>query len=119
MIEVIHRYQSEPFKYGKDCCQFVGDCVEAVTGKNPTKGFEYRNKREALRLIASYGSLLDLFVAHLGKPYDGHKDGDICIRLQPDGEYIAGVVYRNRMLVRTENGVTDWPLEYALAVWET
>jgi len=119
MIEVIHRYHAEPFRYGRDCCTFVGECVEAVTGRNPTADFHYSNRREAARLIASYGSLYALFLHHLGEPYDGHKDGDIAMRLQTNGEYIAGVVYRDRMIVRTETGVTDWPLDYAIAIWET
>ena len=119
MLDVIRKYDRTPFSYGLDCCQFVGDCLESITGNNPMNGFAYKNKREAYRIIKSYGSLEKAITATLGEPYDGIKDGDVCTISANDGTEAAGIVFNNRIIARVEDGVMDYPLERALRVWET
>ena len=116
IIDVIHKYQSLPFSYdGADCCQFVADCVEAVTGVNPAEDFHYKNETEANELIGCYGSLRELidstFIRVL-RPSDG------CITVcENAGRQVAGVVYRGRIIVRTETGITDFALGRGLGFW--
>jgi hypothetical protein len=117
--EVIDKYSAIPFSYGLDCCQFVGECVESVTGKNPATNFLYSGEAEAMALIQSYGSLDALVTSVFGKPYDGQKDGDITVHNQSDGTQIAGVVYRGRSIVRTKAGLMDWPIDSTIGVWKT
>jgi hypothetical protein len=121
---IIDKYAARPFGYGGvDCCQFVGECIEVFTGDNPATGFLYADEAGALAHIERYGSLEALVTAKLGEPYDERtvrvdiKNGDVVVFDQADGSQIAGVVYQGRGVVRTETGLTDWPLEGARAVW--
>ena len=119
MRAIIDKYAAMPFSYGADCCQFVGECVEAVTGTNPAAAFRYTDEASATELIASYGTLAGLVTAVYGQPYDGHKDGDITVHDQADGTQVAGVVYRGESIVRTKAGLMNWPLTWARGIWET
>ncbi len=120
MIEVINRYASLPLTYGDaDCCQFVAECVEAERGYNPMAGFTYADEDEGNAIIDQHGGLLQAILATLGQPYAGHKNGDVAL-CECQGVQMAGVIYNDRVLVRTaRGGVTDWPLTRAILVWET
>lgn len=119
MINVIHKYSSMPFTYGTaDCCRFVADCIEAVTGHQPMAALSYSTRAEAEALIASYGSLRDIMTALLGEPYAGAKDGDACM-IRVAGQDIAAVVYRGRCLLKTGLSVTDYPLWRAQLFWSS
>ena len=119
MIKVIQKYTGIPFSYGLDCCQFVGECVESITGKNPMDGFEYSNEAEAYEVIGKYGKLEDAMRATLGEPYDGYKDGDICLLEMKDGQQLAGVVFQGRVVVRAKRDLMDLPASAAKIVWCT
>jgi len=123
VLDIIKKYSSIPFEYGlTDCCRFVGECVEAVTGNNIAGRFGYSNEREAYDLIASYGSLENLMTAELGKGIQGAyepKDGDVALCKSTSGIELAAVVYRGVLLVLTKTGVMDWPLSRAYKVWVT
>ena len=80
--------------------------------------FPYRGEDGANQLIASYGSLENCIRAQFGEPYDGCKDGDVLLYDLADGQQIAGIVYKSRGVVRTKNGLMDWPLEGARFVWD-
>ena len=119
MREVIIKYVDRPFSYGDDCCTFVGECVESITGKNPMAAFHYRNKREAYSIIDQFGSLEDAITAVIGEPYDGCKDGDVCTLNANDGTEAAGIIYHDRVLARVQSGLMDYPLDRANRVWCT
>ena len=119
MRSVIDKYADLPFRYGQDCCQFVGECIEATTGKNPIAALAYFDEREAYAIIDMYGDMEGAMRHFLGKPYDGHKDGDACLIDNNGGRQAAAVIYRDRVVARVNNGLMDYPLDRALMVWCT
>jgi len=115
--EVIQKYDSLPFSYdGADCCRFVGEYIEAVTGENPASDFLYSTEGEAESHIARYGSLYGLFRHVLGEPDAGVTEPAVALT-ECQGREIAGVIYKGRLVVKTPKRVTDWPVERAKAVW--
>jgi hypothetical protein len=119
VFKVIREWADTPFSYGKDCCQFAGAVVEITAGYNPMTAFDYADEAEADAAIATYGTLQDAVTAHLGEPAPPpYKTGDVTLHVQkPSGEQIVGVVIDDRSVVRTKQGITDWPLERAVCVW--
>ena len=114
---VIDKWASIPFEYGADCCQFVGECVEAQTGNNPMAAFKYASQDEAYEIINGYGGLTNAITATMGDPVKEIREGYVCVADSPLGE-IAGVVYRGHMIVRTEHSITDWPITRAKHFWK-
>ena len=56
-------------------------------------------------------------LAKLGEPYDGHKDGDVCL-LEIRGLKLAGIIFNGRAVVRTEKtGLMDLPIDRAKLIW--
>lgn len=119
MMKIIQKYTGVPFSYGQDCCQFVGECVEAVTGRNPMNRYHYGSEGEALDIIAQYGDLCAAITANLGEPYDGFKDGDVCLVESESGEQIAGVAWQGRVIVRAKRDLMDLPRTHVKYVWMT
>lgn len=119
MRSVIDKYAELPFRYGLDCCQFAGECVESLTGKNPMDALTYSNEREAYKIIKSFGGLEAAMRHFLGEPYDSHKDGDVCIMDNNEGRELAAVIYRDRVVARVENGLMDYPISRATLIWCT
>ena len=119
MRKVIDKYASLPFTYGTDCCQFAADVIEHFTGNNPIADLVYTDERSAYRIIRGFGGLGAALRHYLGEPYDGHKDGDVCLIDANDGRDAAAVIYRDRVVARVEGGLMDYPLERAKLVWCT
>ena len=117
VFKVIREWADTPFSYGKDCCQFAGAVVESVAGYNPMSTFDYSNENEANAAIAAHGSLRDAVTATLGQPSNPpYKTGDVTLQYT-DGQQIIGVVVDGRSIVRTKQGITDWPLDRVVCVW--
>ena len=119
MRGVIDKYAGLPFRYGQDCCQFVGECIEAMVGKNPIEDLIYSDEREAYAIIDRFGDLEGAMRHFLGEPYDGHKDGDACLMDNNRGRLAGAVIWRNEVIGRVENGLMNYPLDRALIVWRT
>jgi len=91
------------FQWGeKDCCIFAGDCIEAITSKNPMTDFikkysnnPYTNKREAILLIKnSFSDLGSCIEQVLGKPRDINfaQRGDLVLLKNNNSWRICGIV---------------------------
>ena len=119
MRTVIDKYAGLRFRYGQDCCQFVGECIQAITGKNPIGALIYSDEREAYAIINRFGDLEGAMRHFLGKPYDGHKDGDACLMDNNGGRLAAAIIWRNEVIGRVENGLMNYPLDRAKLVWCT
>jgi len=119
MDDVIDRYTSTPFEWGTtDCCSFVCECVQVVTGKDLSATFHWIDYASAQELIGSYGSLYDLVTHELGPPTQGYKDGDVCMTLR-FGEELLGVVRGAGGVFRTERGIMQLPMASIVYVWST
>lgn len=118
---VLSDWSSRPFNYEADnCCEFVGEVLQALFGKNPMAGFHYKTKKEALRAIAQHGNLVDAINATLGDcmPFsEPFVQGDVVACLQPDKSWICGVVLLQRIAVKTDQSIMDWPLSRAVHRW--
>lgn len=117
MNEVIFKYSGLPFAYGTDCCRFAAECVESLRGDNPMRDLEYANEREAYKIIKGHGGMEGALRHYLGEPYDGHKDGDVCLIDANDGRDAVAVIWKDRVVARVENGLMDYPLSRARLVW--
>lgn len=117
IYSVIQEWADKPFAYGQDCCQFAGAVVKELTGSNPMDAFNYHNEATALRIIKEFGGLDKAMIATLGEPIpvDETEDGDV---LLADGGYqLAGVRFKGTCVVKTRQGVTNWPLDRAKMGW--
>lgn len=115
IADVIHKYQALPFRYGNDCCAFVGDCLAELTGKNPN--YDYSTEAEAEALIEKHGGLEGAITSVLGPPIaDTPRDGDVVL-IDNGARQVAGIVYRNRLVCRVASGLVDLDLERAKRVW--
>lgn len=81
------------FEYGHhDCCLFVAQCVEAMTGTpivDPLLG-RYHDKPSALRFIAVEGGFVQAVSQFLGDPEEGWpRRGDVALVDTPDGPGIG------------------------------
>lgn len=125
---IINRWAALPFRYGLDCCQFAGEVIEDIAGRNPMAAFAYENRPQAMAIIEEYGSLRAAITATLGEPIPVReaRDGDAllvdlraCLPRMAEliGDEIVGVAWRDRCVVRTSTGVTDWPMSRATACW--
>ena len=57
--DVLDAYANRPFEWGKaDCCLFVADCVQALTGDDPAKPYRgrYSNETGARLALTRYGA---------------------------------------------------------------
>lgn len=114
---VIRKWEQIPFSYGSaDCCQFVGECVEAVTGENPAKRFAYSTETEAYEYITRCGGLQGLLTDLFGQPDGLRREYGVALTTCT-GREMAGFIWKDRLIVRTMKGITDWPVSRALAVW--
>lgn len=111
---LILEYGTRPFRYGDDCCQFVAEFLKLETGKDYAAEFEYDDEDGASSILERHGGLEGLFRYVFGQP---SKDGNVCICTMANGEDIAGVVYLGQIIVRTENGITNWPISRGRLFW--
>ena len=118
MRQVIDKYAGLPFDYKTDCCRFAAECVESIRGENLISELSYSTERGAYKIIAKHGSLESALRFYLGEPYDGHKDGDVCLIDSNNGD-AAAVIYRDRVVARVKGGLMDYPLDRAKLVWCT
>jgi hypothetical protein len=81
LIQCIEDHRHTPLKWGEwDCCQFAAACVLAMTGIDYRDQFPaYASEKDALRIIAGFGSVDALISSVLGKskPVAFAKRGDI------------------------------------------
>lgn len=118
VFSVIQKYDGLPFRFGVDCCQFAGDVIKTITGSNPMDSFDYASEAEANAIISSFGSLKSAMTHALGNPDGSLETGDVAL-VKSSGIQAAGVVYKNRLVVRTQRGVMDYPIDRAICSWSS
>lgn len=104
LIKFIQHNRDRPFEWGSfDCCLFVADAINLMTGRDIAADFRgrYRSKSGATRALKKYGkgSIKATFEHLLGKAQTGihFKRGDICLINTPEGDavgiYLGEVVW--------------------------
>ena len=98
---------------------FAGGAVEAMTGTNPMRAFDYRNRLGAERLVRAAGTLDALVNRALGEPVHSSQAGrgDVVIA---DLEYGAtvGVCLGDECVFATDaGGITFRPRWMMRAAW--
>lgn len=107
---VIESNLKRPFEYGTwDCCLFVAECVEAMTGENPMPEFrnKYNDKEGALRLVRAHSakSLYGIMRSKFGNPREGGRRGDIVYTVTEDGPTLGICIGREAVFLH-EGGIT-------------
>lgn len=115
---IIEEWQDRPFEWGvTDCCQFVSACVEELTGEDFVSLVLYENHDEAIEQIDAAGGLDLLVSSVLGDPEEREpRDNDVVI-VTCNGEQILGFVWNGVVILRTEQGLVDWPIDSVELVW--
>ena len=120
LAAVIRAWSERPFRYGlADCCQFAADAVRLRRPGDPMRRFRYSDEDSARALVSQYGSLRAAITSELGNPVDVSEttEGDVLLVDSPVFGQAAAIRYRDRCIVRTAAGVTDWPLSRAVCGW--
>lgn len=124
LAAVIETARQEPYVLGvHDCFKVACMTVEALTGVDrwPEFAGRYRTKREALALLARYGSSFDTAFSWFfeGDPFDmkfAHR-GDIAKFVDPSGEAHLGVVVGLEVAVLGEKGLAFLPRTACVHAW--
>lgn len=121
--EVLQDHASRPFAWNgeDDCCSLVDDILQVFHGRSFMDDFKFVNRRQAIELMAEHADLLGCVKSVLGEPdrpqASDIQDGEVLMGQQNGGEWILGVSLLGRMIVKTPNGVMDWPLEAVVYRW--
>ena len=120
MQPVIEKYAGLPFQWGRsDCCTFVGECIEAMGQKNPMHKLRYTDGVGAAQVLSRAGGLAGAISYWLrtDKMPSEPADGDVALIPDNNGHYAAAIVFRGRLVAKTQTGLMDYPLEHATRFW--
>lgn len=120
----LEHVQNKPFVWGEnDCCLFACNCVLAITGTDLARTFRgYKNRNEAVVLIAGYGGLYKL-AATIGEehgipevPTLQARRGDVVLFEGGEGPAL-GICIGDKIVAPGDNGLVGYPLLKALHAW--
>jgi hypothetical protein len=122
VADVLEAARRRPYALGThDCFRLACESVRALTGDDKLARFDeaYRTRREALRLIARYGSTVDAacaaFFGAATQPVKRARRGDIC--KYEDVEPHLGVCVGAEVAVLADTGLRYVPLSACSACW--
>lgn len=111
---------AKPFAWGtQDCCLFVCDAIEAITGHDPAADLRgYSTEREAARILRDHGGVFGLAEARAGAavPVLAAQVGDVGL-LPLDGRDTLALCGGAHWLAPGAAGLVALPLETAVAAW--
>lgn len=111
---------NDQFEYGKlDCVQFAMRSVEAITGHNPAKKFNYQTECQAQSIIQSFGSMTAMVSSELGETSEISKlkDGDPVVVLLPNVGEVMGIFIKGLAMVKTDLGTINVPASRISTGW--
>jgi len=123
MNALINKLSDEPFKYGtSDCFTFTSALVAAWHGTGSTYRMlhQYKNKKEALKYLASYGGIEALTTGTLGysrKTPELCEDGDVVTAEVAPGDMALGFVFDGHGLFKTKTRVIKMSLKKCSKGW--
>lgn len=104
-----------------DCCLFVCDAVECMTGTDPASRWRglYGSEKGARRLIRDNGGVAGLATLAFGPPVPAALAGrgDVVLIDSPNGEGLA-LCIGNSIAAQGQDGITFLPLSQAKAAWK-
>jgi hypothetical protein len=124
--EILEDARTKPYELGShDCFRVACRVVEALTGEDRWQEFSgrYKNKREALRLIAEYGSsfisAFDWFFRASSVSVNEARRGDIVAIRTEDGEHHLGAVTLDgtKAALLGTKGLVYLPVSSCLCAW--
>ncbi|WP_167525710.1 DUF6950 family protein [Cupriavidus oxalaticus] len=122
LAEFIEARQERAFSRGvSDCCMFVADAIEAMTGTDPAARWRglYFTDKGAHRLLRDNGGVVGLCSLVLGPsipaPLAGR--GDVVLIDAPEGEALA-VCLGGTIAAQGGKGVIFLPATAAKAAWK-
>jgi len=112
---------SRPFVYGtQDCCMFVCDCVEAITGHDPGADLRgtYTAEQGAQALVERLGGVAAIAADRLGEEIGPllAQVGDVVL-VQFEGRDTLAVCLGTRAAVPGPAGLVMLPMRRALRAW--
>jgi hypothetical protein len=124
--------QFRSFHYGRwDCCLFVCDAIEVMTGVDPAAVFRgtYSSRVEARRAVRAYGGtsvqvVVEAITAQYGMPEAASvlhaRRGDaVLIKRSRGRDFSLGLVALNgrEVVLATSMGLWRMPVETAIRAW--
>lgn len=122
LVDFIEARRERAFSWGdSDCCLYVCDAVEAITGTDPAARWRglYSSEKGARRLMRDNGGVLGLATLAFGPPVMPALAGrgDIVLIDTPAGDALALCV-GNLIAAQGENGIEFHPLSTSKAAWK-
>lgn len=114
-------HADDPFVWGQtDCCMFVANWVEALTGKDyaePYRG-KYSDQIGAMRILAEHGGMVKFIESMLGdvQPPLTARRGDIVWGDYEEGPAV-GIMAGHAAAYVCDNGIAMKPLETIKGCW--
>lgn len=109
-----------PFAWGQhDCCLFVCDAIQAITGHDPAVGLRtYRTERGALRVLKQHGGVAGVADARLGPriPVLAAQVGDAGLVTVDERDSLA-LCAGSHWLATGLHRLVPLPLESARLAW--
>lgn len=122
LAEFVERRRDDPFQFGeRDCCLFVCDGIEAMTGTDPGGRWRglYQSEKGARRLIRDNGGVVGLASLAFGQPVPPllAGRGDVVLVDTPGGDALA-LCIGDRLAAQGAIGIDYLPLSAAKAAWK-
>lgn len=117
--ETVDAYRAEPFSWGRhNCGLFSARCVDAITGSDWAKEFQFDSPAAALRFVKESGGIEAAVTARLGEPVPNRcaRRGDVCLVDVEDGDGL-GVCYGADVLVASDDGLESYALARVRKHW--
>lgn len=122
--QVIEDARARPYVLGEhDCFRLACRVIEALTGIDRWPHFAgYRDKREALQLLARHGSSFEVafdwfFGADARRPMRMARRGDICCLETADGQKHLGICLDVGVALLAPGGLIFVPTQTCLCCW--
>ncbi len=118
--DVVEAWRNRPISYGDaDCCQFVAECILAITGIDVRDSLPtYTNRAEAEAILEEYGGMMSFLASALGepKPVAHAKRGDV-VAIECSEGLAAAICLGVMCAVPGPNALTFRKTRDALAAW--
>lgn len=118
--DFIESRRDMPYAIGSnDCCLFVADCIQAITGNDPAESLRgYTTAEAAQALIDDHGGMKALVTEFLGKPNGPlcAGRGDVVSVDTPEG-LAVGICLGVKAAFVTDKGLRFRPMSDCIDSW--